>query len=151
MPDRRSFTSFFTGENAPASAREKVIFSATGGGVLTFGQYARLNVSAGYTSYAGPPAAGDGNAISMPVAGTWKLAIVDTANAAPAGTWTFTLNVNGTNSTLVLTIGSGLKHATYTGAAIATVAGDYVVWKIGGAVTGITSNISISIEFTPDQ
>lgn len=128
-----------------------MIYTAIGGLTATLNQYFNIQASAGLPSYAGPPAAGDGHSVSLPVAGSFSNARIDLATAAPAAGWTFTLFQNTTATSITMTVASGLKTASYTGGLVHFAAGDFATWKYTGAVTGCVSNFSLTVEFTPDS
>lgn len=124
---------------------------ASSSGVTTLGKWTYLNFS-NNTIILGAlaPTKGNGVAATIPIAGTFKTAIINSSLVNPAGAVTMTLSVNGADSTLAVSMAAGALEGTNYTDSVHVNAGDYVCWHFGPGGTDWTRQKSISIAFYPD-
>lgn len=128
---------------------------ASGSSIMMLGAYAGGQLTAtGFKNWITPFATGvngvQANAeFVAPFSGTAKnLYVYCGVNASTAGT-TITLNKNGSNTALVVTI-TALTTGTFsdTTHTVSFSTGDLLQWECGQSTTGIISGASISMEYT---
>lgn len=134
---------------APAPALEIMIFQANGNIGFNNDEYVEIERQGGFSSFVGPPAAGDGYSVLLPIAGSFHSPQWQT-QTPPSGTdWRVTLTVNGATTAGIITIADGTTVGVDTGWPIAAAAGDFIAWLFTSTDTSsMFANETLTIAFS---
>jgi len=135
------------GQQIITPTADTMFITATGALTIDQGQWLCPSSSGTLPVKSSPTFQGDGVQVASPVIGTVSDAIAYLDTPAPTGGLTFTLYVANNPTPVTLTIVETDTSGYVTAITSAVNAGDSIVWKLNGGLTGYSGNISISVQF----